>query len=167
MPQSKSDTTGDIKLRRMRLSDVAAVAHIEVESYPDPWPQEDFADWLGYAGMFGHVLVDESHNEDASPHQKDKPIAGFVLTESTRAHLHIGDIAVSPKYRRRGLASVLILHTVALAKRIGKTAVTLEVRASNDAAIRCYKALGFKRQRRLKNYYLDGEDGIFMSLRLR
>lgn len=159
MPQSKSDTTGDIRLRRMRLSDVAAVAHIEVESYPDPWPQEDFADWLGYVGMFGHVLVDES--------LEHKPIAGFVLTESTRAHLHIGDIAVSPKYRRRGLASVLILHTVALAKRIGKTAVTLEVRASNDAAIKCYKALGFKRQRRLKKYYLDGEDGIFMGLSLK
>lgn len=163
MPQTKEaikekETNGDIKLRRMRLCDTAPVAKIELDSYPDAWPEADFVEWLGNVGMFGHVLVDKS--------RQDKPIAGFVLTESTRARLHIGDIAVSPDYRRRGLATVLIRHTVKLAKKLGKTSVTLEVRASNDAAIQCYKVLGFKRKRRLKAYYLDGEDGIYMVLKL-
>jgi len=43
--------------------------------------------------------------------------------------------------------------------------VFLEVRVSNEVALRLYKAAGFEVVETLKNYYSDGEDGYRLSLR--
>lgn len=48
----------------------------------------------------------------------------------------------------------------------GATVVKLEVRVSNDPAIRLYRSVGFESARRIPGYYGNGEDAYIMVLDL-
>jgi ribosomal-protein-alanine N-acetyltransferase len=42
--------------------------------------------------------------------------------------------------------------------------IYLEVRVSNESAVRMYERLGFQIKSRLRAYYRDGEDAYLMAL---
>lgn len=75
----------------------------------------------------------------------------------------ITNIAVHPNWRRRKAGTYLLLQMMQLAAAERITAMTLEVRASNEAAQRLYEKLGFAVEGRRKKYYEDnGEDALIM-----
>jgi len=55
----------------------------------------------------------------------------------------ISNVAVHPRYRRRGIARKLMEAAIALARRRGGELVTLRVRRANLAAQNLYRSLGF------------------------
>jgi [ribosomal protein S18]-alanine N-acetyltransferase len=57
--------------------------------------------------------------------------------------LHINTIAVSPAFRRQGLAKALLAHVLSSTSSEGIRRATLEVPRSNVAARRLYECLGF------------------------
>lgn len=57
--------------------------------------------------------------------------------------VHISDVYVMPEYRRRGVATALVTHGIAFARKKGIGLVTLGVLA-NCPAIGLYEKLGFK-----------------------
>ncbi len=80
---------------------------------------------------------------------------------------HVVSIAVLPEFRRRGIASALMLKAMEVMKeKYGAGEVYLEVRVSNEPAIRLYEKLDFKKVKVLKRYYLDGEDAYLMAREL-
>jgi ribosomal-protein-alanine acetyltransferase len=87
-------------------------------------------------------------------------VAGFLVTrEVAPGESEILNIAVDPAERRTGIARRLL--TDALARVKG--AWFLEVRASNEAAIKLYESAGFTRAGDRKGYYNEpAEDGIVM-----
>jgi len=67
--------------------------------------------------------------------------------------------------RRKGIASQLLAALIAAARERGITALTLEVRSSNTAAIALYEKHGFTREGVRKKFYSHPiEDGIIMWL---
>jgi ribosomal-protein-alanine N-acetyltransferase len=44
--------------------------------------------------------------------------------------------------------------------------IYLEVRTSNDSAIKMYERINFQTKSRLRSYYRDGEDAYLMALEL-
>ncbi|MFB0921525.1 MAG: ribosomal protein S18-alanine N-acetyltransferase, partial [Oscillospiraceae bacterium] len=83
----------------------------------------------------------------------------YVLDEG-----YISNVAVSPVYRRRGVADALI---EALIERTKDTLafMTLEVRESNHAAKYLYSKHGFETVGKRKNYYdRPKEDALLMTL---
>ena len=86
--------------------------------------------------------------------------AGMMLVAG---EAHITTVAVDPAWQGCGVASHLLLslHRDAIAR--GITAMTLEVRVSNQRAIRLYRRFGYAPSGVRKNYYSDeGEDGLVM-----
>jgi ribosomal-protein-alanine N-acetyltransferase len=80
---------------------------------------------------------------------------------------HVVSIAVLPEYRRRGIATALMLRAMdSMKNKYGAAEVYLEVRVSNEPAIRLYEKLGFKKVKVLRGYYLDGEDAYLMAREL-
>lgn len=76
---------------------------------------------------------------------------------------HITDIAVHPKFRRKGIAAKLLNEIIHCAKKRNIKSLTLEVRKSNIPAISLYKKYGFVEYGTRKGYYQDnGEDAIIM-----
>ncbi|MCX8184837.1 MAG: ribosomal protein S18-alanine N-acetyltransferase [Sulfolobales archaeon] len=79
---------------------------------------------------------------------------------------HVVSIAVLPEFRRRGIATALMVYAMDSMKKREVSEVYLEVRVSNESAIRLYEKLGFKKVKILRRYYLDGEDAYLMAKEL-
>ena len=80
----------------------------------------------------------------------------------------ITNIAVLPDYRRRGMGDALIKSLLRYAKEERLDTVTLEVRASNAAAIALYRRNGFSEVGRRKAFYTKPtEDAIIMTARVK
>jgi ribosomal-protein-alanine N-acetyltransferase len=76
---------------------------------------------------------------------------------------HISTIAVESSHQRRGIGDVLMKHLLGAAASSGCAAVTLEVRASNAAAIALYERHGMVSSGVRPGYYVDnGEDALIM-----
>ncbi len=75
-------------------------------------------------------------------------------------------IETQPSHRRRGLARSLLKEVFAWCADHDRSAVWLEVRASNAAAIALYEQMGFVHVSTRSCYYSDGEDALVMKYSL-
>jgi ribosomal-protein-alanine N-acetyltransferase len=80
---------------------------------------------------------------------------------------HISNVAVHPDFRGRGVGAALIGALIEWARRLWELSdFTVEVRASNIAAIRLYQNAGFREEGRRRRYYTNpAEEAIIMWLR--
>jgi ribosomal-protein-alanine N-acetyltransferase len=91
--------------------------------------------------------------------------AGFLLAWSVADELHVINVATHPERRRRGVANALMTELIQTALEERRSRVLLEVRRSNRAAIRLYRAHGFSAIGVRRAYYPDNsEDAIEMML---
>jgi [ribosomal protein S18]-alanine N-acetyltransferase len=76
---------------------------------------------------------------------------------------HIMNVAVDPDRRRRGIATRLLERLFELTRDDERRGYTLEVRISNEDAIRLYEQLGFEPRGIRRGYYTDNkEDALIM-----
>lgn len=81
---------------------------------------------------------------------------------------HVVSIAVREAYRRRGIASKLVLEAMRNAREeYNVVECFLEVRVGNESAIGLYESLGFHKVKRSFRYYMDGEDAWVMAIDLK
>lgn len=142
----------DLIVRLAEERDIIPMAEMDILCFSAPWSEESFRKeitenhlafyivaeisgrMVGYAGLWG--IVDEGH---------------------------ITNVAVHPDFRRKGIGEALITVLLSHTREKGIVSHTLEVRASNDAAISLYLKFGFEPAGLRKNYYEDnGEDAIIM-----
>ncbi len=73
------------------------------------------------------------------------------------------NLAVAPGFRRRRIASSLLDRLFDLTAGEDRRGYTLEVRVSNDVAIRLYEQAGFRARGIRRGYYTDNrEDALIM-----
>ncbi|MGY2794568.1 [ribosomal protein S18]-alanine N-acetyltransferase [Thermostichus sp. MS-CIW-36] len=94
-----------------------------------------------------------------SPTQVTKELVGFGILWRIEEEAHIISLAVDPEHRRQGLGRRILEELLNQARAAGCRWATLEVKASNQAAIRLYESAGFQRLGRRKGYY-NGEDAL-------
>lgn len=93
----------------------------------------------------------------------DHAIAGYCSFWRIFDEVHVNNFAVHPTRRRQGLGRALLAHVVAEAAALGAPNATLEVRASNTAAIGLYEAGGFVRAGLRRAYYTHPvEDALIL-----
>jgi ribosomal-protein-alanine N-acetyltransferase len=93
-------------------------------------------------------------------------VSGAVGVWYMADECHIVIIATRPGERRRGIGELLLIGAVEDALKRGSRIITLEVRASNEAARALYRKYGFEDAGRRKRYYSDNkEDAIIMTTR--
>ena len=94
----------------------------------------------------------------------DGCVAGYIGVQEIVGEAYITNVAVSEKFRRRGIAEKLLEEAERGATKRGCVLITLEVRASNDPAKALYKKRGFKEVGTRKNFYSDPrEDAEIMT----
>ncbi len=102
-----------------------------------------------------------------TPHQatppQDSPLLAVGCAWTILDESHIILMAVHPQYRRQGFGAGMLLSLLNTAHHRGMKYATLEVRASNEAAIALYTQLGFTSVGKRPNYYADnGEDALVL-----
>ena len=75
-------------------------------------------------------------------------------------------VAVLDDYRKKGIGRVLVEESIKGIKSKKCDEYHLEVRCSNNEAVRLYEKLGFIIRQQLNAYYRDGEDAFLMAIEL-
>jgi [ribosomal protein S18]-alanine N-acetyltransferase len=132
---------------------IDAIVALEAESFTNPWSRE--------------TLLWELRNSDVTfiyvTRRDDQSVAAFCICWMLFDELHINTVAVAPSDRRRGLATMLLKHVFDDAVSRGVRRATLEVRASNAAALALYEHLGFRVTARRERYYTNpDEDALIL-----
>jgi ribosomal-protein-alanine N-acetyltransferase len=164
----------------MSVDDIAQVADIERESFPSIWPQTAYRRELANK-IARYLVITELRDEPGSeqPLGLWGAIRRIVGTDATAAHehllgfigvwlmvgeAHIVTVAVGESYRQMGIGERLVIAAIEVAQEYLQEVVTLEVRASNEAAQRLYAKYGFARVGLRKRYYTDNnEDAVLMT----
>ncbi|EIM84188.1 acyl-CoA N-acyltransferase [Stereum hirsutum FP-91666 SS1] len=79
---------------------------------------------------------------------------------------YIAMLSVSKSWRKRGIASALVRHSMEAMKSSGVEEIVLETEHDNAAALSLYASLGFVREKRLHRFYLNGKDAFRLILAL-
>jgi ribosomal-protein-alanine N-acetyltransferase len=145
----------------MKDSDLDDIMDIEKLAFRAPWSRQVFVEEL--ERDWAHVDVLRARDPKAAR----TPVIAFVNYWLVRDEVHVLNVATHPEQRRSGHAARLLEHVIAFAHREKCRYVTLEVRRSNQPAIRLYKKYGFRPVGIRPNYYVeDNEDAIVMLLEL-
>jgi [ribosomal protein S18]-alanine N-acetyltransferase len=115
---------------------------------------------------------DERKTRRAWVADEETELVGFVVATSLTFPDAPGEcelelVLVPPRYRRRGIGSALVQSVLAWAHGLGATELWLEVRQSNERAIRLYEKCDFIIAGRRPSYYVDPiEDAVLMRCRI-
>ena len=160
-------------LRQMRISDLDQVMVVNKRCFTIPWPERVFRIELG-SSSFSHWVVLETN----PPEHKSRGLLSFLRRREQQqvigfggfwlinGEAHISNIGVDPQYQGRGLGELLLVTMMKRAMQLNASWTSLEVRISNDPAIRLYEKYNYQVAGRKKSYYHDnGEDAYLMNLR--
>lgn len=141
--------------RNMEERDLEQVVQIENEVFSTPWKADDFQDGMKEANN-GYFVIEE-----------DGLILGYCGYWGIVGEGNIYNVAIRPEYRGKNLGFKMLSDMLAVGYGRGISDYTLEVRSSNQAAIRLYEKLGFERAGIRKDFYTSPtEDAVIMWLKL-
>jgi len=93
----------------------------------------------------------------------DEQVIGYVGSQCVMDEADMMNIAVAESFRRKGVARELVNALVSALSSRHVHSLTLEVRASNEAAKSLYDAMGFRQVGRRPNYYsAPKEDSLIL-----
>ena len=138
-----------LKLRRMREADLDVVTELEARAYSQPWNAHVFAEELSQPSR-AYVVIEDS-----------SAVLGYAGLMVVGTEAHVTTVVVHPDRRADRLGTRLMLALAEEAIEQGAKSMTLEVRASNEAAQRLYRRFGMTPVGMRKKYYQD-EDAMIM-----
>lgn len=141
------------KIERMTAEHLPEVAAIERETNLSRWGEKGFLTELSNADS---ILLVARLNEI-----KHKTI-GFVFARLITPEMEIINIAVDWNFRGKNIGSELLKACLSEGLGLGAQTCWLEVRESNQAAIRLYEKHGFVRVGLRKNYYSDTSENALL-----
>ena len=141
----------EIVIRRARAEDVPQIMDIERASYSMPWTETTFRGLI------------ERRDADVLAAEANGRVVGYAACWVVVDQAELGNIAVAPDWRRRGVGARLLEAVIEHSRGRGVRELFLEVRVSNDVAQRLYQRYGFREVGRRRNYYVAPvEDALVM-----
>ena len=132
----------DVTVEAMRRRHLRGVLRIEGRTSTTPWSLGLFVAELGRGDQRVYLVARQAGR-----------VIGFAGALLVAGEAHVTTIAVDPDHQGRSVASRLLLALIRRAGELGAGAVTLEVRASNEAALALYRRFGFVPEGVRKGYY--------------
>jgi len=140
-----------IDVRRLDLGDLDAIEVIEQRAYPTPWSRAMFASELAKPTSICLGAFEGTE------------LVGYIVNSRYVDAWHVMNVAVDPDRQRRGVATKLLERLFEVTREDERRGYTLEVRVSNEGAIRLYEGLGFESRGIRRGYYTDNrEDALIM-----
>jgi [ribosomal protein S18]-alanine N-acetyltransferase len=140
----------DLDIRRLTYADLPQVIAIERRAFPTPWSLAMFVLELSKPSGISLAALLEGR------------LVAYLVCSRYDTVWHVMNVAVDDRLRRQGIATTMLDRLFELADKPGEQ-YTLEVRTSNDAAIRLYERFGFRASGRRRAYYHDNrEDALIM-----
>jgi ribosomal-protein-alanine N-acetyltransferase len=156
--------TNSIVIRRCTLEDLEGVIEVNEQELPEDYPY-----------FFYKSILDNYPESFLVACNSNQEIIGYIMWRVERTPAitslklknngHLVSIAVSKKYRRLGVATTLLSHSMKKIKKYKVDEFVLEVRISNNEAVNLYKTFNFQTHSIKEKYYRDGENAYYMILK--
>ena len=152
----------ETRITSIEASHVPQIAALEAASFSAPWDEASIRAELENPLALWLIA------EGAAAEGKERPVLGYVGSQSCFEDADVLNVCVAPEARRRGVAEALMLELERRLLLKGVEKITLEVRASNEPALRLYEKLGYARVGLRKGYYeKPREDALILQKSLK
>lgn len=142
----------NINIREMNKDDIDDVLEVEKTSFSTPWSKDSFIKEITENKLAKYIIA-----------EVDEKIVGYGGMWLILDEAHITNVAVSNEFRNRGIGQKIIDGLIDICRKLMINRITLEVRKSNNPAIKLYKNNGFIEIGIRPGYYADTkEDAIIM-----
>ena len=150
-----------IKIRVMTESDISRVAQMEAQIFTDPWSEKVYRETFELEGVCYLVAINNDDETSETP-----LIIGAAGIRNIAGTGEITNVMITPEFRGRGIAKRMLTELLERGRELGATEFTLEVRVSNDEAVKLYEKLGFVREGIRPGFYRNPpEDAAIYWLR--
>ena len=140
----------------MRKENITQVNEIGQEGDPSQQPPVNYDSELKNKPAHYIVACDDAE-------MIEKIVVGFAGIRVMAGVALIINIVVRKCYQRQGIGELLLISILDMAEKLKADIMTLEVRATNGAALSLYYKYGFKKVGIRRGYHMDNkEDGILM-----
>lgn len=139
-----------VSINNMIIEDVEAVEKIEKANFSMPWSEESF-----------RSQIKKEYSVSFTAHYLGKPI-GYVCCDDISGEVYIGTIAVDTEFRKQGIGTKLLNRVISYCEKNNSSMLTLEVRVSNESAVKLYEKLGFENLGVRKNFYSNPTEDAFI-----
>ena len=141
-----------LMIRKAEAGDIAQIEELEKVCFATPWSYESLEHDILNNKLAFYIVA-----------EVDEKVCGYVGIWNIVDEGHITNVAVSPAFRRKHIASHMLDALIEACEAAGVVRFTLEVRAGNEPAKALYAGKGFREVSVRKGYYEDnGEDAIIM-----
>jgi len=153
-----------IIIKRCNLDDLDGVIKVNEEELPEDYPY-----------FFYKSILDNYPESFLVAQDSFGKIIGYIMWRVEKTPSldslryvnkgHLVSVAVSQEYRKRGIAKSLLTNSMQMIKKYKIHEYVLEVRISNYNAIKLYEQFKFQIVNVKRNYYRDGENANYMTLK--
>ena len=148
---SYTHPTSGVTVESVTPEHFAAMQAIEDVSFPTSWPSDSFEKEVLENKVATYLVA-----------HRGGQVLGYVGSWIILDEVHITTIAVDPALRGARVGRTLLARLLFIAIERGARWTVLEVRASNESAIRMYQHFGFRQVGKRKGYYENGEDALVL-----
>ena len=146
----------NVLIQKMAHNHVKDLALIEKECFSTPWTEKGLSDELENLNACFYVAL------------SDGVVAGYIGAHNIVGEVYITNVAVKSEFRCKGIGGKLVMHLLSVSESQNAEFVTLEVRESNEKAIKLYEKAGFSVVGKRKDFYQSPrEDALLMTKYLR
>ncbi len=149
-------------IRKATQADLPAILQLEHDSFDPPhWQSRDFLQCIEpVSGALTRILLVDEEAGVVRGMTVGSALIAFFPVEA-----EIQNLAVAGPHRGKGVGRALLLALLEWASALRATVIRLEVRTSNERAIRLYEELGFRAVGKRAAYYRNPvEDAISMEM---
>ena len=144
----------------MTVADLDSVLAIESVSHIHPWTKGNFSDSLA-AGHWAYCVRPLLSDAVKGSYLDPEILWAYCILFPAVDELHLLNITVSPKLRRLGIGVKMMNAIESVAAQQSMRRIILEVRPSNESALKLYQSLGYEQIGVRKNYYpVDMTSGL-------
>ncbi len=144
------------QFRPLVAADLDQVMRIEADVYPFPWTRGNFEDALR-AGYTAWAMFE------------GQTMAAYAVAMLAVDEAHLLNLSVARRYQRQGYGWKMLEWIAQCTRDYGARSLLLEVRPSNEPAVRLYQRYGFERIGVRPGYYPAAggrEDAVVMRVAL-
>jgi ribosomal-protein-alanine N-acetyltransferase len=158
--QSGTEGVSELSFLPMTVADLESVLAIESVSHIHPWTKGNFSDSLA-AGHWAYCVRPQLSDAVKGSYLYPEILWAYCILFPAVDELHLLNITVSPKLRRLGIGLKMMNAIEGVAAQQKMPRIILEVRPTNDSALKLYQSLGYEQIGVRKNYYpVDVVSGV-------
>ncbi|NCA98942.1 MAG: ribosomal-protein-alanine N-acetyltransferase [Clostridia bacterium] len=145
----------DWLVRPARLDDLSSLVRLEQTCFAIPWTEQSLRSDLENPSLARYFVAES----------KTSGVIGYIACYQAADTAQITNLAVLPDFRRQGVGELLLGTLLEWAHASQVATVDLEVRSSNESAIRLYQKMGFAKVGVRRAYYSDNNENANIMLK--